>query len=89
MNSSPMSSCRSLNNPNIQVCPKLTGQPYRQIELTIQVNKAKGGIRAEIVILTDIRFDLNASLLSLKTYLGVKKVMWHVNNLQLQILFNT
>lgn len=66
-----------------------TGQPYRQIELTIQVNKAKGGIRAEIVILTDIRFDLNASLLSLKTYLGVKKVMWHVNNLQLQILFNT
>lgn len=87
MDSSPMSLCIPLSNPNIWVCPKLTGQLYGLIELPIQMkSKVESGQR---LILTDPGFGLNASLLCFKTYLGVKKVMWHVNNLQLQILFNT
>lgn len=52
-------------------------------------SEVTGGVRAETIILTDVRFGLNASLLSFQICLGVKKVMWHVNNLQLWILLNT
>lgn len=85
MNCSPMSLCIPLSNPNIGVCPKLVSF----VDCTPYSSSVRGGIRAKTVILTDIRLALNATLMSFKTYLGVKKVTWHVNNLQLQILFNT
>lgn len=80
-----MSLCIPLSNPNIGVYPKLVSF----VDCTPCSSKIKDGIRAETVILTDIRLALNATLMNFKTYLGVKKVTWHVNNLQLQILFNT
>lgn len=85
MNCSPMSLCIPLSNPSIGVCPKLVSF----VVCTPYSSNVSGEIRTETVILTDTRFALNATLMSFKTYLGVKKITWHVNNLQLQILFNT
>lgn len=88
MNRSPVSLSIPLKSPNVRVCPKLTNWSALWTGGTpIQVKSKVGS--GQRLILTNIRFGLNASLLSFKTYLGVKKVMWHVNNLQLQILFNT
>lgn len=87
VNSSAPCVVLALSNPSVWVCPSLPEQLWT--DGTPYPSGVRGGVRAETIILTDVRFGLNGSRLSFQICLGVKKLMWHVNNLQLWILFNT